>query len=139
MNARREFMKLVVSSPMIGFGKKGIRNKRRHHKHTQLYHGPMTLPEQVVKMAERNPYEVKTTHRHFAIKVSHENISYLFRTLGGHHYIGEIVQTQEGNIRVHVWSIAAGPFQTVQQIIDSKLHGIPYTKPDKYQGCEYDY
>ena len=48
---------------------------------------------------------VQTTARHMAVRVSHLGTVYLFRAVGGRDYLGEVVETQAGTIRVHLWSI----------------------------------
>ena len=115
--SRRQFCGLGLVLPT--FGLPGPKNIRRKHQDTLLYRGPMRLPAEVVEMAYRNPV-VKTTHRKLAVKLIHQEIHYVLRVVGSRDYLGEIVRTQQGEYRVHVWTIVDGPMPEVAEIIERK-------------------
>lgn len=120
ITSRRQFCGLGLVLP--SFGLPGPRNVKRRHKDTVIYRGPMRLPEDVVRLANQSPV-LRTTHRKLAVKVSHEDVSYVLRVVGGRDYLGEIVRTQDGDLRVHVWTIVDGPMPTVEEIIRRKVTG----------------
>jgi hypothetical protein len=115
--SRRQFCGLGLVTP--AFGLPGPRNIRRRHQDTVIYRGPMRLPDEVVRLAYQQPV-LKTTHSKMAVKVSHGNVSYVLRVVGGRDYLGEIVRTQDGILRVHVWTIVDGPMPTVEEIVARK-------------------
>lgn len=122
-SSRRQFCGLGLAGFTFGFKDKA-KSKRSHFQDTKLYHGPLMISQDVIDVAYRSPRAVRTTARKNAVKVYHDDIAYVFRVLGGQCYLGEIVQTQQGKIRVHVWGLIEGPVKTVQQILDYRLHGI---------------
>jgi hypothetical protein len=117
VTSRRQFCGLGLVLPT--FGLPGPKNIRRKHVDTVLYRGPMRLPAEVVETAYRNPV-VKTTHRKLAVRISHGGIAYVLRVVGGRDYLGEIVRTERGEYRVHVWTIVDGPHEEVTTIIERK-------------------
>ncbi len=117
LSSRRQFCGIGLVTPF--FGLNGPRNIRRKHKDTKIYHGPLRVPDEVMKMVYENPV-VKTTHRKLAVKVIHNNMTYLFRVVGSKDYLGEIVKTENDEYRVHVWSIVPGPMPEVIDIINRK-------------------
>jgi hypothetical protein len=101
---RRQFCGIGLVAPVAGFGGRRPKNRRAHHKDTRLYHGPIRVPVDVAEMASRGRV-VQTTAHHMAVRVSYLGTVYLFRVVGGRDYLGEVVETQSGTIRVHLWSI----------------------------------
>lgn len=100
---RRQFVGLGLVAPLAGFGGQAPRNRRRHHKDTRLYHGPLRLPQEVMDKAKESQV-YRTTSRKLAVRILHEDIVYLLRVVCGRDYIGEVVRTDSGTYRVHVWS-----------------------------------
>lgn len=115
--SRRQFCGLGLVLPT--FGLPGPKNIRRKHQDTVLYKGPMRLSEDVVRLAQQSPV-LKTTHRKLAVRISHGGIAYVLRVVGGRDYLGEIIRTERGEYRVHVWSIVDGPMPDVAAIIQRK-------------------
>jgi hypothetical protein len=120
--SRRQFCGLGLVLPT--FGLPGPKNVRRKHVDTVLYRGPMRLAEDVVRLAQQSGV-VKTTHRKLAVRISHGGIAYVLRVVGGRDYLGEIVRTERGEYRVHVWSIVDGPMPDVSAIIERKTANPP--------------
>lgn len=99
---RREFLRSLTSAPMIA--RPTAKNRREHHQGERIYHGPIRLPSQVLDIALRAPV-YRTTHRHPVIRLQLDGVTYLFRSgIAGDCYLGEIVRTPEGRIRVHAWA-----------------------------------
>ena len=121
---RRQFCGMGLVAPVAGFGGKRPKNKRAKHKDAQLYHGPIRVPDVVMALASQGKC-VKTTARHMAVRVSHEGTVYLFRVVGGRNYLGEVVQTQAGTLRVHLWSIVEAEGRPVTDFIGQAPLGVP--------------
>ena len=114
---RRQFCGLGLIAPI--FGLRGAkRNRRSKHRDTVLFHGAMSMPEEVLAAAYKSPV-LRTTHRKLAVKVVHEGVVYLLRVVGGRDYVGEIVRTQAGFVRVHCWALATGAHRSVEEIMSS--------------------
>jgi len=113
---RRQFCGLGLVVPVAGFGGRRPKNRRAGHKDTRLYHGPIRLPVDVCEMASRSKV-VKTSARHMAVRVSHLGTVYLFRVVGGRDYLGEVVETQGGTIRVHLWAIVEAVGRPVEDFL----------------------
>ena len=129
VSSRRQFCGLGLVLP--SFGLPGPNNIRRRHQDTLLYRGPMRLPEAVTQAAYQNPV-VKTTHRKLAVKLIVDGVHYVLRVVGGRDYLGEIVRTEAGEYRVHVWTIVDGPHEEVATIISRKTDTDP---PPGAAGC----
>lgn len=114
--SRRQFCGLGLVAPVAGFGGRRPKNRRAKHKDTRLYHGPIRVPEDVAEMAARGRV-VKTTAAHLAVRVSHLGTVYLFRVVGGRDYLGEVVETQQGTIRVHLWAIVEAVGRPVEDFL----------------------
>ena len=132
MTTRRQFCGLGIitfASGLRGSPKNRRRGKKEHHNDKQLYHGPLRIDAEVTDIAYRSPLPVRTTHRKCAIKVSHDDTTYVFRVLGGQDYLGEIVETDRGKIRVHVWSLIEGPARSVEDLVAYHRDGIDTRSP----------
>lgn len=114
--SRRQFCGLGLVAPVAGFGGRRPKNRRAHHKDTRLYHGPIRVPVDVAEMASRGRV-VQTTAHHMAVRVSHLGTVYLFRVVGGRDYLGEVVETQSGTIRVHLWAIVDAVGRPVEDFL----------------------
>lgn len=101
---RREFFRSLGGIAAIA--RPANKNRKAHHKNDVLYHGPIRIPEDVLDIASRAPV-YRTTHgaKKLAIRLALDGVTYLFRTgLAGDCYLGEIIRTPEGMVRVHVWT-----------------------------------
>lgn len=103
---RRHFVGVGSCLPFFGLRgpKNRARGKKEHAGDRRLYHGPLRIDRDVIETVYENPV-VKTTHRKLCVKVSAGGIDYVFRVVGSTDYLGEIVQTDGGQIRIHVWKI----------------------------------
>jgi len=125
---RRQFCGLGLVAPVAGFGGKRPKNRRAGHRDTRLYHGPIRVPVDVCEMASRGRV-VQTTARHMAVRVSHLGTVYLFRVVGGRDYLGEVVETQAGTIRVHLWAIVEAVGRPVEDFLGQPSVFVPCDLP----------
>lgn len=82
-------------------------NRRKHHRDTRLYHGPIHIPEQVMEQANKGRV-LQDTCRHLVLRVAWEGMVWVFRDFAGPSrpvLIGEIVRTAKGEHRVHLWQV----------------------------------
>ena len=126
--SRRQFCGLGLVAPVAGFGGRRPKNRRAHHKDTRLYHGPIRVPVDVCEMASRGRV-LKTTAHHMAVRVSHLGTVYLFRVVGGRDYLGEVVETQSGTIRVHLWAIVEAVGRPVEDFLGQPSVSVPCDPP----------
>ena len=81
------------------------RNRREKYQDEILYRGSIRVPEIVLTHALQGRF-YRTTSRHEAIRFKLHGVTFLFRELSPTEvYAGEIVRTQGGQIRVHLWRI----------------------------------
>lgn len=103
-STRRGFLRGLAGTPLL---RPANRNRRAHHVGTRLYHGPIRLPARVLDLACRSRV-YRTTHRHLALRCQIDGLTVLFRAgVAGDCYLGEIVRTESGAIRIHTWSVIA--------------------------------
>ena len=100
---RKEIPTLGAVTCTVRQHEQGLRSLK-HHKDEQLYHGPLVVPQEVIDKIDRRYHIYRTTHGKVCARIKHKGIVYIFRTLSGRQYIGEVVRTQKGDIRVHLWS-----------------------------------
>jgi hypothetical protein len=95
------------------------------HRDTRLYHGPIELPVAVIGGLDGAPV-YRTTHRHSVLRLELDGVAYLFRrwTLGHHYYLGEVVRTQTGRLRVHLFR-STDRGRPLQEILESLGPGGP--------------
>lgn len=101
------------------------RNRRAHHASRQIYHGPLKVPHEVIRLANESPVYV-TTMRKRTLRVEYDGIVWLLRKVVGAAYVGEIVETQHGTIRVHCWTVLDGAsgVKSVAEIVAAKRDGL---------------
>jgi hypothetical protein len=126
--SRRQFCGFGLVAPVAGFGGRRPKNRRAHHKDTRLYHGPIRVPVDVCEMASRGRV-VQTTASHMAVRVSHLGTVYLFRVVGGRDYLGEVVETQSGTIRVHLWAIVEAVGRPVEDFLGQPSVSVAPASP----------
>lgn len=79
------------------------KNLRYHHRDVVLHTGSIHIPDEVMeKVSSETLY--RSVHRHTVARVAHDGIVYVFRVVCGADYIGEVVRTESGAVRVHVWT-----------------------------------
>jgi len=101
----------VFRAPLLAWRER--RNRRVRHSDTRLYHGPIHLPDEVqVRLAAAPAY--RTTHRHPALRLKYHGITIVSRTApaASGEYVGEIVRTQSGALRVHLFAAANRPLRS---------------------------
>lgn len=81
------------------------RNARKHHRADVLYSGSMEIPESVIAHALQSPL-YRTTHRHEVVRFKLHGITWLFREIASAvRYAGEVVRTDAGTLRVHLFRV----------------------------------
>ena len=119
---RREFFKSLIAGGASMRERPRAKNRRAHHTGERLYHGPMEIPEDIVRIIAAHPAIKKTTCRHLVSRYANTGWVWLFRCQipESRQMVGEIIRTPEGKIRVHCWS-AARPdgriIRTPEQIV----------------------
>jgi hypothetical protein len=108
----------------IEIKRKDHRNRRAHHVSRKIYHGPLKVPHEVIRLANASPTFV-TTMRKRTLRVEYDGTVWLLRKVVGAAYVGEIVETQHGTIRVHCWTALDGAsgVTTVADILAAKRDG----------------
>lgn len=103
---RRESLRALISGGAAYRERPANKGKREHHQDTRLFHGRITLPQEILDSLGRAPV-VRTMCKHPALRTQRDGVTYLLRTaICGPHYVGEVVRTQAGAYRVHAWSVA---------------------------------
>ena len=105
---RREFFKSLIAGGASMRERPRAKNRRAHHTGERLYHGPMEIPEDIVRIIAAHPAIKKTTCRHLVSRYANTGWVWLFRCQipESRQMVGEIIRTPEGKIRVHCWSAA---------------------------------
>jgi hypothetical protein len=81
------------------------KNKRVKHVDELIYKGTITLPDEVIHHALSSKL-YRTISRHSVIRFKLHGILFLFRELAPTtNYVGEIVKTSVGGIRVHLFKV----------------------------------
>jgi hypothetical protein len=81
------------------------RNRREKHQDEVVHRGSITLPAEVIHHALAGQF-YRTTSRHEAIRFKLHGVLFLLRELSPSlNYVGEIVRTQSGQTRVHLWKV----------------------------------
>ena len=108
MIERREFFKVLIANGAVVKSRPQHKNRRAHHLDTQLYHGPMLIPERISNIIAEHPSIKQTTHGHLVSRYAENEWTWIFRCQIPFHrnMIGELVMTPEQKIRVHCWSVA---------------------------------
>lgn len=103
---RRESLRALISGGAAYKERPERKNRRSHHRDEVIYHGPITIPDEVIALLGTSTV-YRTTCRHPALRVHHNSITYVLRTaLSGTDYVGEVVRTQAGAYRVHAWTVS---------------------------------
>lgn len=111
--SRRQFCGMGMVAPIAHQKNK---NKRKHHNDTILYRGCMQLPEEVCTLAVQSDV-YKTTCRKLAVRIKVKGVVYIMRVVCGKNYVGEIVRTEKGDIRVHVWEAVTKNSTSIETIL----------------------
>ena len=108
----------------IEIKRKDHRNRRAHHESRQIYHGPLKVSHEVIRLANTSSVYV-TTMRKRTLRVEYDGIAWLLRTVVGAGYVGEIVETPQGTLRVHCWTMLPGTVgvKSVAEIVAKKRDG----------------
>lgn len=102
---RRKF--IGIGGPLVGIAASWptAKNRRERHQDIMIFRGSIRLPAEVIHHALSGQF-YRTTSRHEAIRFKLHGVLFLFRELSPSlNYAGEIVRTQGGQIRVHLWKV----------------------------------
>lgn len=101
---RRQMMQSLASgvgAPLLERSER--RNERKRHKDEIIVHGTIEVPEEVIRLALQGEF-ARTTHRHVVVRLKRRGVVWLFRELAAStHYLGEVVRTEAGPHRVHIF------------------------------------
>lgn len=84
------------------------KNRLKHHQDTQLFHGPIAVPDDMLARASTSPVYL-TSGRKCVIRFQTlSGVTWIFREYTANHrvYVGEVVRTLKGQYRVHLWRAA---------------------------------
>jgi hypothetical protein len=128
---RRESLRALISGGAAYRERPARKGARAHHQDTQVYHGPLTLPVEIVEALARAPV-FRTTSKHPALRVQRDGITYLLRTApSGVDYVGEVIRTEAGPYRVHAWTVSLAGGRPVAEVIarDQERLAPPVSAP----------
>lgn len=96
------------------------RSRKPLHLDTQLYHGPVVIPDYVAEQVRESPDLHRTAARHLAARLNTpDGTVWLFRARipASRVMLGEVVRTLSGRIRIHLWATARLGGQTIEEIL----------------------
>jgi hypothetical protein len=109
---RRQFFRGLIAAGATVAERPERRNRRAHHEGQRVYHGPMSIPEEVARIVADHPAIKRTTHRHLVSRYAADGYTWLFRCQIPAHrgMVGEIIHIPQPDgvilSRVHCWSAA---------------------------------